>query len=1150
MKKNELVDEWDFSYLTKTFRIMRITLFLMLAVILQTFANEAYSQKTKLSLDYTNTKLEVVLDDIENLTEFFFLANEKLVDLNRSVNLLVKNKKIDEILDMLFAGTDVVYTITDRKIILAPSFLAEDAQFQQSVSGKVTDSSNQPLPGVTILIKGTTQGTVTNADGNYSLFNISDDATLVFSFVGMRTQELVVGTQRSIDVRMEEDVIGLEEVIAVGYGIQKRSDVTASISSIRLEELEDMPVANALIALQGKFPGVNIQQTAGDLGKTPAIKIRGIGSISAGNTPLIVIDGNMVSSSIFTNMSPSEIESIDVLKDASSTAIYGSRGSNGVILVTTKRGKTGKPAIHLDVYTGFQQVAKKIELLNSQEMAEFNKEAYNTSYLIRVPGASISDPNSVRPHPFQQCRYPQGDLFDWLDFDDPQKVTNLPYTNWQDEIFQNAPISNYQLSTTGGSDKIKYYIMGGYLKQDGIILTSSMDRYIMRSNIDININARFRIGLDINSSYRLNNDVNAEGHNAQGGIIMAALAMPPYVPIYKDDGTYNSLLTYTYSYGWADVNNPIANVLEQKIQTRTLGFLGNAYAEYDIFNNLKYRISGNIASNSIRTNTYRTSKIPWNFQFPPTQAVGTATSGMNMSWVFNQILNFNQTFNEVHDMGVLVGMEATKYYSESSSVQAIDFPNDIVETLNAGKVNDGSSFITENSVFSYFSRLNYSFKEKYLINLSIRTDGSSLFGPENRWGIFPAGSIGWRFHNEPFMQNLNFLSEAKLRLSYGYSGNNAFSSNYPYIGLLSASNYVIGDKLATGLLPTTLENQELGWEKSRQVDIGIDIGLFNHRIYFIADYYQRKTVDLLLDVNVPNLTGYAISVQNIGKVENKGCEFALTTKNITGKLTWETDFNISLNRNKVVALGESGDPILRDVSGGPQSFITKIGEPIGSYFGYKQIGIFQDQDDLDSYPHWENSQPGDVKFEDANEDLKIDADDRTIIGNNQPDFIYGLSNNFFYKGFNLDIVITGVRGNDILSIYHRIVNNSEGYGNQLSIVNDRWRSANDPGNGITPRANRSTTGNNNQISSRWVEDGSFTRLQNVTLGYQFPQKISGKLKISKARIYLSGQNLITWTDFLGYNPEVSEYENALTGGVDYGTYPVSKTFSVGLNLIF
>jgi len=1134
-------------------RKMKITCFLLFVLASGVLATPANSQVAKVSVNLKNATVAKVIDAIEGQTDYLFVYSKNEIDLTRTVSVNTEQQSVAEVLSEVFDKTNVVYAMEGTNIMLMPRSSAQ--QQGKKVSGKVTDQTGASLPGVSVVVKGTTTGVITDNDGSYSLTGIPQNATLQFSFVGMKMQEILIGNQTTVNVVLADETIGLEEVVAIGYGTIKRSSVTAAITSIAAKDIKDMPTSNAATALQGKLPGVIVQQTSGNPGSTPSIKVRGFGSISAGTSPLIVVDGNIVSSSVFATLTASEIENIDVLKDASSTAIYGSRGSNGVIMVTTKRGKSGKTSLNLDVYTGFQQVTKKVNVLNSQQFAEFAKEASNNAYLERVAGAKATDQNSMRPQPSERMRYPQGDLYDWFNFDDASKVASMPYHDFQSEIFRDAPIHNYQLTTSGGNDKIRFLISGGYMKQDGIVEKSTLDRYTFRTNIDVNVTSKFKLGLDINPSYRVQENVSTDGHWASNGIINAALASLPMAPIYSADGSqWSSQQELAAPYSLPGVTNAIANISENNDQSKMLSLLGNAYAEYQFLPSLKYRMSGNMSFNDSRRNTYRTSRMPLNQLLPPNQAIGGANSWMDISYLFNQTLSFSHSINEVHNFDALLGMESTKYYYENSSAGAISFPNDVVQTLNYGTVNSGSSFKTENSVVSYFGRLNYDYMGKYLINASVRRDGSSLFGPDNRWGTFPAASIAWRATKESFMENYKFISETKIRASYGLAGNNAFSNNYPYVGLLKPDNYVLGNQLSNGLGASSLGNTLLGWEKSRQTDLGIDLGFFNNRIYFIADYYHRLTTDLLLNVNVPTLTGFSSTVKNIGEMENKGWEFSLSTRNLTGQFTWNTNVNVSFNRNKVIALGPTGDPI-RSGSGVGETNITVIGEPIGNFYGYKQIGIFNSQADLATYPHFVDSKPGDVKYEDVSgaagvPDGKIDANDRTIIGNNQPKFIYGFTNTFSFKGFELNVVFNGVQGGKILNLSRRFFENLEGGQNNLTTVLDRWRSAEQPGNGIVPRANSRTTGQNNAVSSRWVENGSFLRIQNITLGYKIPQMLLEKVKIQSARIYLSAQNPVTWSKYLGYNPEVSGYEGALTGGVDYGSYPLANTFIIGLNLGF
>jgi TonB-linked SusC/RagA family outer membrane protein len=1029
-----------------------------------------------------------------------------------------------------------------------------------SVRGRVTDAaSGEGLPGVSVLLKGTQRGTTSDGEGNYALTVPDEAAVLVFSYVGYQTQEVTVGNQTQLNVGLSASDRALNEVVVVGYGTQTRRDLTGSVASLNTRTIQDQPVTNVVEGMAGRLPGVLIQQTTGAPGSSPSLKVRGLGSISAGNGPLIVIDGQPLNSGGLENagglnlINPNDIETIDVLKDASATAIFGSRGANGVVMVTTKRGKAGQSRINFDAYTGIQEVSKQMDLLNSQQFAEFSKEAFNNAYVERVAGAQASDPNSVRPAG-QRYRYPRGE-FPGINFDDP---ASLAYYNYQDLIFRRAPISSYQLSASGGSERVQYLLSGNYLTQEGIIHRSNLKRYTFRSNIDAQVSPRLKVGLSFSPSYSFENRVRANGHWADNAVINAALSTVPFVPIYQADGiTYASQANYAAPYDWPGITNPVANITERDNQAGTLRLLGNAYVELAFLKakNLTYRgtLGGDL--NYFRQNEFQTSALPLNQLPPPNLNSGNAYTAQTINWVTSHTLNFTHTVGTDHRFGALVGLEAQQNDFQESRVNANQFPNDVVRTVNAGVIVGGTSFRDQWALTSYFGRVNYSFRDRYLFNASIRRDGSSRFGSNRRYGVFPSASVAWRLTEEPFMKSISLISDLKLRASYGLSGNNAFQNNngtpnnYPATGTLGRENYVFGNVLSNGLATSTIGNDNLTWEKSRQTDIGLELGLFQDRIFLNVDYYNRITTDLLLSVQVPTLTGFSSATRNIGKVENKGMEFALTTRNLTGTFTWSTDFNLSFNRNQVLALGPTGDAI-RSGTGVGETNITVIGEPLGSFFGYQQIGVFRDQADLDASPRFADARPGDVKYADINNDKRIDANDRTIIGNNQPDFIYGMTNRFTFKGFDLSVVIQGVQGGQILNLSRRFFENLEGNANSLTTVLGRWRSPQEPGDGVTPRANTRTTGNNNAVSSRWIESASYFRVRNVTLGYNVPTAFTQRIKIQNLRLYAGVQNALTISKYLGYNPEVSGYESALTGGVDYGSYPLARTYTIGLNLGF
>ncbi|SEN85524.1 TonB-linked outer membrane protein, SusC/RagA family [bacterium A37T11] len=1134
--------------------IMKMMIILLTVSFLQ-LANASDGQVVNLRAKKTPVKQ--VLFELSQQSGYDFIYDANLLKGIKELTVTADGVSLKAALERCFEGKSFEFVFKDDKtVVIKPGNTHNKvitlAPVQGDILGKVTDDQGKPMPGVTVKVKGTQNGTTTDGSGSFHLSVNQNSVTLVITSIGYVAAEVQASIGKAVTVSLKTEEDELNEVVVVGYGTQKRSKVTAAISSVPMSEIKDMPVSNVASALQGKIPGVVVQQNSGKPGAGPAIKVRGFGSISAGNNPLVVVDGNIVGSGVFSQLNSADIESIDVLKDASSTAIYGSKGSNGVIMVTTKKGVPGKPEINVDVYQGFQNVTKKIDLLNSQQFAEFAKDAANNAYLDNVPDALITDPNEVRPADYLRYRYPRGEIFDWFNFDDPEKVANLPYNNYQDLIFRNAPIASYQLSVSGGNDNVRYSVGGSYLNQDGVINRSGLDRYALRSNVEINVIPAIKIGFNLNPSYKIEDQVKADGHWADNAVINSALSAIPMAPIYAADGSYSSQAALAAPYNYPGITNPIANINEYHSKLITKNILANLYGEASLLKNFKYRVSANISYDAARSDAFRSSKMPLNQQLPPTQATGSASSDEAVNWLVNQILSFNKSWDGGHDLEVMIGMEATKYDYRILNGSSSSYPNDLVETLNAsasGTTSIVSSQRLQNTSASYFARANYSYRDKYLLNFSIRQDGSSIFGANRRWGSFPAGSVGWRVNKESFMENIKSVSDAKLRVSYGLSGNNAFNNNYPSVAGVSSDNYSFNGALANGLAPSSLGNSNLTWEKSQQLDAGLDVGFFNNRLYFTADYYERTTKDLLLSVNVPSITGFTTTTQNIGKMRNRGLEFALNSQNFNNEFSWNTSINFSLNRNKVLALGPTGDPI-RSGTGVGETNITMIGQPIGSFYGYKQLGIFMNQQELDSYAHDPTSKPGDVKYEDIKKDNVINADDRTLIGNNQPDFLYSMSNTFGYKNFDLSVSLQGSQGGKILNLSRRFYEQLEGNSNQMAIVNDRWKSESEPGNGKTPRANARPTGNNNAVSTRWVEDGSFLRIQNISLGYKISPNCLNRIKMKQVRFYISCQNLYTWTDYTGYNPEVSNYESALTGGVDYGSYPLARTFTVGINVGF
>jgi len=1099
-----------------------------------------------ISLKVEQTKLRTVLATLEQQYNVQFVYSSKAIQADRKISVNARAQRLAEFLDTVLEPLHIAYRVVQGQIILTPATAgaasggdhagnhlnqaAASLPLLLPVSGTVKDENGNGLPGVSVVLKGTQRGTTTNAEGQFRMDVPNNSAVLVFSFVGYKTQEVRVGGQSVITLSLSPENNALNEVVVVGYGSQKRTDITGSVASVPIQNIRDQPVTGLDQALAGQVAGVQVSQTTGAPGGGVTVRIRGTGSIGAGNEPLYVIDGfplevgfNQTANPL-AQLNPSDIESMEVLKDASATAIYGSRGANGVIIITTKRGKAGQTRLSMDVFAGWQEVANKIPLMNATEYAEMVRDAHtNSGFAADLP------PGFNNPASFGTG------------------------TDWQDAIFRVAPMQNYQLTASGGNDKSRFLISGGYLKQEGLVINSGFQRFSFRVNTDADLFRNVKVGVNLSPTYTTRNIVNAEGHfgSSENAVINAALVYSPTLPVYNPDGTYSTQTNFGYRF--IQPENPVAIALETTNERRQLQLLSTAYAEWRILPYLTAKTNFGVNLNTARQNYFRPSILGFDSAPAPSVPSASDISSHAFDWLWENTLTYDLSLGK-HNLTGLVGYTSQKSDYMDSYVRSNQMPNDQVQTLNVAttfQTNGTGSSRSQWALLSMLARVNYNYGGKYLLTATIRRDGSSRFGANTRWGVFPSVSAGWRLTEEPFMKSLPVIDELKLRASYGLTGNNAIP-NYGAIGLLRASNYNFGPgvgTIVTGFSPSSFSNQSLGWESTRQLDAGLELGLWNSRVFLIAEYYQRITNDLLLNVNVPQVTGFTTVLKNIGSVENKGWEFTLSTRNLVNAFKWNTDFNVTLNRNKVLSLGPTGDPIFAN-TGLANSHKTEIGQPLGNIFGYRVDGVLMSQDDIRPNNSWANSRPGDLKFVDVNGDGAITPDDRTLLGSPLPHLVYGMTNRFSYGDFEVNVLLQGVQGNEVLNLSRRFIA-ANANANVLKENVNRWRSPQEPGNGQIPRANRSATGNNTVLTSYFVEDGSFLRVRNITFGYNLPKAWQGALRLKGARLYGGVQNALTFTKYKGYNPEVNtEGANPLAPGVDYGGYPVARTYTLGINASF
>lgn len=958
---------------------------------------------------------------------------------------------------------------------------------QTTLTGLVKDNTNEPLFGVTVLIKGTSQGVTTNFDGIYEFTTkIPENAVLVFSYLGMKTIEIPVDGKTTIDVVLEENLSELEEVVVVGYGSQVKKDITGSVSTLDSKVVESRANTQLGALIQGQAAGVQVQTNSGKPSAGFNIRIRGTNSIQASSEPLYVVDG--VPTTDTRSINPNDIDTMTILKDGASTAIYGAQGANGVVLITTKRGKTGKPLITLDTYVGFSQVWKTLEVLNGEQYRDLMTElGLNTNW----------------------------DAF-------------TERTDWQNEIFQNGLSQNYQFSISAANNGFNYYVSAGYTSQIGAVRSAELQRANFKINLDQQVNDWLKIGTRMAYTDYRDVDVNDNNNVNAGGVLLGALTTPSIIGVFNEDGSFTSNPFQNWE-------NPFASTdgLDREFNSRR--FLGNIYLEAKFLKNFTYRFNYGIDHNSGVFNS---------FLDPLRTGFGRALNGQSIYntnsteyYIIDNTINYKAEVKK-HKVEALAGMVIQKNKFENSSVETRNFASGVVTTPNAGALPfNASATIEENANTAFISRFNYSFDDRYLLTANLRVDGSSIFGTDKRWGVFPSFSAGWRISNENFFENIDFINDLKLRAGYGVVGNDSFG-NYAYLGIVrTGSNYPIGGVAQPGTFPASIENLNLQWEESAQTNVALDISFFDSKVSITAEAYLKRISNLLLNAPLPTSTGFESGIQNIGELENRGLEFSIRTKNInTDNLQWNTFFNISFNRNKVINL--VGQQIFQaGIAGGRgEASLTREGEPLGVIYGYIFGGV--------------DPQTGNSFYIDRNgvSTFSPTEEDRTIIGDANADFIYGFSNSFNYKNFDLSVLLEGSYGNEMLNATRIELEGMSDPKNQSIAVLDRWKQ---PGDVTTiPRSSFGNT-NNSRVSTRFIEDASYARLKAVSLGYTLPEKLTEKLKIKSLRFYTTGENLFTITNYSGLDPEVNAFGSSNTvRGIDFGTYPQTRNILFGASIKF
>ncbi|MCL3779282.1 TonB-dependent receptor [Prolixibacteraceae bacterium JC049] len=1090
--------------LCKFLRIMRISVFLFLFAVVQGIAGNALGQQAKLNLKLRNTSIIDVLQQIEDQTDIHFfyqsddLAGKKLKDVS------VQNKTVNEILDAYLPKLRLKYESFDKYIAITKSnkSQADGSQKVLTVKGAVTDSAGEPLPGVSILIKGTTQGITTNFDGKYELAKVPNGATLVFSFIGMKKKEIVVDGQQVVDVTMEEDAVGLEEVVAVGYGVVKKSDLTGAVVSVSSEKLSENPVTRVDQALQGRTAGVEIKRTDGSPGGNVKIRIRGANSLKGNNNPLVVVDGFLGGN--LKDINPSEIQSIEILKDASATAVYGSRGANGVILVTTKRGKKGAPKVSVNSYMSFQSIRHEPSRLTPYEYGEFvnrREQAYG-----------------------RQPMFSQAQLNEF----------NTTGVNYPDQIMRTAVLQNHQIGIQGGSETFRYLVSGNMIDHKGIVVNNKYKKYSLRSNLDLDITSKLNAQLNLFAVSDVNHSALFNGY--WGKPIYQAYAFAPIIPVRDEKGNY---VNENPNYGPLGQANPVALAREPIIDNYATTITANGRLSYEISKGLTLSISGGLEKRNSNGNSYFNENTRHGMEV---DGVASISNNYSVLWQNTNQLSYVKTFDEKHNLSATAVFEQQHFESRNNGVSRNRFITNTLGyyNLSLAKGYPGvSSGFSEWDIHSFLGRVNYSFASKYFITASMRADGSSKFGKGNRWAYFPSGSLAWRVSEEKWIKSLNIFSNFKIRTSYGVTGSQAAPAYSSLATLRTGWNYPFdGINPVSGVGPAGIGNPDLKWETTAQYNVGADMNWFDNKLGLTFDIYKKKTTNLLLDKKLPDYTGSSSFTTNIGEFENKGFEIGINAMPLSGDLKWETGFNISHNVTTAVDLGE--DEYL-DFG----SFRLYSGGKTGQVYGLEFLGTWKKSEAAEAAKF--GHKPGDAKFKDQNNDGVVDLkNDRVIIANTQPDFIFGFTNQFSYGNFELSVLINGVVGGDIYNSMRGGMNSLE-YIPTHADARNMWTPENETNYPTFSLTNKHTW----ETSSRWVEDGTFVRLKNVTLGYQLPKRLFNNSILSSARIYFSGENLVTFTNYSGFDPEISSTGNSdVEMGVDNGSYPTSRIFTFGIDIKF
>ena len=1133
----------------KIWMSMRLTAIFMLAICLHASA-KGISQK--LSISHQNVSLQTVFKDISEQTGYTFIYTEKLLQKGKKLSIVINNASIEQVLKECFKGQALTYTIVDTYIILKEkeeggekqkAFNSPPPLPPTNITGKVTNDKGEALEGATITEKGTKNTVVTMEDGSFSINTAGPKAILVISYVGYEAKELPVLDKTTLGVSLVRTTTNLNDVVVVGYGSLQKKDLTGSVATVDNKVIRSLPVSTVDQKMIGQVAGVQVQQLSGAPGAGTSVKIRGNGSLGAGNEPLYVVDGMPYSAGMNQNLNPlifinpNDIESITILKDASSTAIYGSRGANGVVIISTKKASSNRTEVNVSVMSGVQQVPQKgrPQMLNQREFVELQREKIG----IKVRQIEGREPVNTD--------YP-------LEYQNPAGLVGNG-TDWYDLLLRNALTQEQNVSLLKGSKDSRINFSMGHFKQEGVLQYTQVERFSGKLGMESNIGTHVKIGASLQPAFITQNRTNT--NNSREDILGVSIWANPTLKPYNDKGELVPYLVSPqskYHSAWSFVN-PLFNLRETKQTDKGFQNLGLAYLEWKVNKDFSIRSSLNTNWSTSKYFQYIPSTIGGSNQ-PPTPGTGKSTSvtSENFDWLIENTATYEKSIGD-HRFTALAGYTTQKSTSRGINLNADPYANDLLQTLNAAQaIKAWGEAVNQWSMISYLGRLNYSFKDRYLLTSTFRSDGSSRFGYEKRFANFPSVAVAWRLSQEKFMKDIKSVDNLKLRLSFGTSGNNNIG-NYASLASINARAYVFGNNQVSAST-VGISNPNLTWEESQQLDAGVDFSMLNNRVNLTVDVYNRKSKNMLLNNIIPAITGFNTQIVNLGSVRNRGLEISLGGTPVTSKnFQWDANLNVAFNRNVVLSLNENGDRILSGNNDNNPTNVTVVGKPIGQFFGYIFEGIYSAKDMADpAVAKYPQVYEGAGRYKDINGDGKInDVLDYTIIGNPFPNYTFGFSNSFSYKNLSLSVIINGQQGGGIVNGLRQSVDNLQGFFNVSKEWVNRWHNAGDPGDGLHYGVPVTQPSLGHRMNSQWVEDASFLRIANITLGYNIPANwIKRSGFVNGCRLYMTVQNLAMFTRYGGANTESQavNINNTLSPGFDMTSYPLSRTASVGINLSF